>query len=349
MDDVKNFLRSISNETGISGYETRVAQLVKDEFSKYCDSVSVDKLGNVIALRKGKGKGKIMFAAHIDEIGLMAKCVDEDGFLRFTSVGGYDQRVLMSQEVIVHGKEKLFGVIGLKPPHLSTPEDKDKAVKFDDLAIDLGLPKEKAEELVKPGDLICLNMSMVELQGDMLSGKAFDDRAGVAALLVCMKSLESFSHDMDVYYVATTQEEVGLHGAKVSSYTIQPDVAIAIDVGFGRTPDLKEYESIELSKGPAIAKGPNMHPAVFEGLRDVAKDNNLCHQIEVIHGYSGTDAMELQIAGIGVASGLLSIPLKYMHTCVETISFKDVIQTGKLLSGYIMSLNGCDLEAKLCL
>ncbi len=164
-----------------------------------------------------------------------------------------------------------------------------------------------------------------------------------------MKQLKDFRHDIDVYYVATTQEEVGLHGAKVAGFGIQPDIGIAIDVGFGRTPDLKEHDSIELRKGPSIARGPNMHPAVFEGLRTAAKNNTIPYQIEIVPGgRSGTDTAELQISGVGAASGLLSIPLRYMHTCVETIAFEDVLHTGRLLAAYIAGLNGVDLEAILC-
>ncbi len=350
MDEIKEFLKQICDETGISGYETKVAQIVQEEFSKYADEVRIDKLGNVIALRRGKGKGKIMLAAHMDEIGLMVRAIDEDGFLRITTVGGYDQRTLLSQEVIVHGRQQLFGVIGLKPPHIISEEDREKAIKLDDLVIDTGYSKGELEKLVKPGDLVSLNRKVIELQNDVLSGKAFDDRAGVAALLACMKNLKDFAHDMDVYYVGTTQEEVGVRGAKVSSYSIKPDIGIAIDVGFGRTPDLKEFDSVDLGKGPAISRGPNIHPAVFDGLVAVAKRNNIPHQVEVVHGgSSGTDATELQISGSGAAGGLLSIPLRYMHTCVETITFGDILQTGKLLSDYIAGLNGCDLEVELCL
>ncbi len=352
LDQVKTFLERICNETGVSGYEGRVAAIVQETFKRYCDEVHIDKIGNVIGLRKGYAEGnrpRFMMAAHMDEIGLMVKCIDDDGLVRFVSVGGYDQRVLMAQEAIIHGREKVFGVIGMKPPHIMPEGERNNAIKLDDLTIDTGYPKEKLEELVRVGDIITLNIKMIPLQNDILASKAFDDRAGVASLLACMMSLENTRHAMDVYYVATVQEEVGLHGAKVSSYDIKPDIAIAIDVGFGRTPELKEFDSDELCKGPAIARGPNIHHKVFEGLKAAGKDNGVPYQVSAVSGgSSGTDATELQISGTGAACGLLSIPLKYMHTTVETICFNDVIQTGRLLAAYITSLNDCDPEVELC-
>ncbi len=347
-DDTKQFLIKICNATSVSGYENEVAKVIKEKFSEYCDETSIDNFGNVIGIKNGKGKGKIMFAAHMDEIGLMVSNIDSRGFVKFTNIGGYDQRTLLSQEVIIHGKEKVYGVIGLKPPHLSTEADMEKAVPMNEMAVDTGYSFEKINELVKIGDLITIKREVIELQNGLLSGKSFDDKAGVASLLEGMKNLKDFNHSADIYFVATAQEEVGSGGAKTAAYNIKPDIGIAVDVTFAKMPGLSEYETFEMGKGAVIAVGPNIHYKIFETLKEVAKENNISYQIEVLPKMSHTDAMAIQVSGDGVATGLLSIPLKYMHTSVETVSIKDIVSVGKLISAFVISLNCCDLEVMLC-
>jgi len=341
---------SICDASGVAGYEAEAAELIRAAFAEQGCEVSIDKLGNVIALKKGKGKGKVAFFSHMDEIGLVVVNIEKKGFVRFSQIGGYDQRTLLAQEVIIHGREKVFGVIGHKPPHLNTPEDSGKAVKMQDMLIDTGYSEEKLRELVKVGDIITIKRSMVELKNDTVAGKALDDRACVAAMFECVKGLKDFNHDVDIYFVSTTQEEVGSPGAKVATYGIEPDIGVTLDVTFAKTPEMKPHQCNEFGKGPVVEMGPNVHPKVFEMLKTAAKSSEIPFQIDVMTtGQSGTDARVVQISRSGVASGLISLPLKYMHTSVECVSMKDVAATGKLLSAMIMSLNGKDMEEQLCL
>ncbi|WP_306811088.1 M42 family metallopeptidase [Irregularibacter muris] len=352
MLDIQKTLELITPIAGVSGNEMKVSGYIKDLFSKTCNTVKEDALGNIIAIKEGSGnkkaRRKIMLAAHMDEIGLMVKKIDKKGFVFFTNVGGMDYRTLLSQEVTIHGKKDIFGVIGAKPPHLQKQNEKNKSIKMDELYIDVGLSKEELEKWIDIGDFITINRDLTSLQGEYITGKALDDRGGIAALLECMKELEHINHQLDVYFVATVQEEVGLRGAITSTYGIMPDLGIAIDVGHGRTPGVPKEDTIELDKGPAIGLGPNIHPKINKKLIEIAKKFNIPYQPEVIPGRSGTDAWAMQVTQSGVPTGLLSIPLRYMHTSVEVASKKDIELTGRMLSLFIASLNDINWEEWLC-
>ena len=345
------FLKLLSNYNGISGFEYTLKEKVISYFEKYADEVTVDKLGNITALKKGNASGEkvnIMLAAHMDEIGLMVKYIEDNGFLRFTSVGGIDPRTILAQEVIVHGKDNLFGVIGAKPPHLQGTEEQDKAIKMKDMTIDIGLPYEKVKELVKIGDSITIKRDIIELKNNRVSGKALDDRAGVVALFECLKELNNLNHEVDVYFVATVQEEVSMAGAVTAAYRINPDMGIAVDVGFGTTPELDKSDSIELGEGPGITLGGNIHPGLRKKLVSIAEEYNIPHQMEITVGPTGTDARAIQITREGIPSLVLSIPLRYMHTSVEVIDMVDIKHTGKLLAFFIKEISSENLEGLLC-
>ncbi|NLV88581.1 MAG: M42 family metallopeptidase [Tissierellia bacterium] len=351
--ETKVFLELLSNGKGVSGFEYPLQNTIISAFDKYLDDISVDKLGNVIGVKKGTYKDneksiKIMIAAHMDEIGFMVKDIEENGFIRFTNVGGIDPRTILGQEVIVHGKEDLFGVIGSKPPHLQEPKEHNKAIKMEDMIIDIGYPKDKVEELVSIGDPITIRRNIKNFLGNRIAGKALDDRAGVAALYECMKELNKINHEVDVYFVTTVQEEVSMAGALVSTYKINPDIGIAIDVGFGATPELPRASTVELGKGPAITLGGNIHPNLRKELVKIAKEYNIPNQIEVTPGPTGTDARAMQITRDGIPSLLLSIPLRYMHTSVELLDMEDIKNTGKLLAFFIASISNENLEGLLC-
>ena len=344
----KTLLEKLSQSSGVSGNEENVGKLVKKYFEPYADSITIDPLGNIIILKKGqKSNGKLMFAAHLDEIGLMVKKIDDNGYLHMSSIGGFDQRVLPCQEVTVHGKEELFGVIGMLPPHI-TGGKHGESIELKDLLIDVGYTKKELMELVSVGDIITINRSFRALKNDRLTGKALDDRAGVVALYEAIKNLSRQLHDIDVYFVLTIQEEVGTRGAITSTYGINPDVGIAVDVGFGKTPELNAHDTLELSKGPGVLVGANSHSNVFKGLKETAKAKHLDYQIEVAPGPTGTDAWPMQISGAGVATGVLSIPLRYMHTSVETVDWQDIETTGQLLSHFAMYFNSIEMEDFLC-
>jgi tetrahedral aminopeptidase len=343
----KEFLKQLSQNSGVSGYEKSLGPLVIKGFQPFTDDVHTDRFGNIYALKKGtQGRYKIMLAAHMDEIGLIVKEVDPRGFVRFTTVGGVDQRTLLSQEVIIYGRRPVHGVIGSMPPHL-IQEDGEKAVKMEDLGIDVGLTSEKIREVLRIGDIITLRREPVELLNNLIAGKSLDDRAGVVVMCICLEELQRLRHTHDVVAVATTQEEVGLRGALTSAHTLNPDLAVAIDVTHASTPDTKGQVNIELGKGPTIALGPNIHPIVYQEMASAAQEARLPYQPEPIPGMSGTDAWAIQVAQAGIPTGLLSIPLRYMHTSVETLDMNDVVNSGKLLAHFIAGLPE-DLEGILC-
>ena len=347
--EVKDFLIKLCDSPHVSGYERAAAEIVAGAFGEYLPDVYADKLGNVIGVKKGAGKCRLMFAAHMDEIGLMVADIGERGFVKFTTIGGFDERVFPAREVTIHGKEKVFGVIGVKPPHLTPPDGAKNAFKAEDLCIDTGYSREKLAELIGIGDIITINAETAELKNNFLSGKSMDDCVGVAVLLSVIKHLKYVKHDADVYFVATVQEEVGIRGAATSAYAIEPDVAIAIDCGFAKTPELDEIKTVEPGNGPAIAIGPGIHPGVYELLKKTARAASLKTQVEVIVSRTGTDTDNMQISNTGVATCVISVPVKYMHTPVETVMLDDIDTTGRLLAEFAAAFNETGLEDALCL
>ncbi|MCL2248290.1 MAG: M42 family metallopeptidase [Oscillospiraceae bacterium] len=332
----------------VSGYEGELVTVLTDVFSEFAE-VSVDKFGSLIALRKGTGGGpKVMFMAHMDEIGMMTSVICDGGFVRFATIGGVDPRNILAQEVIIHGKEKVYGVIGIKPPHLTPPEEQKKAIEMHDIIIDTGYSKDELSKLIKPGNIITFKQGVTELQNGKLAGRSLDNLAGVAAIYCAAKNLKDFNHTADVYFVASAQEEVGCRGGKTATYTIKPDIGVAVDVTFGRTEGLTEYESFELGKGPAIVIGPAASRKLFSELKGVASKNKIPYQISVDPTRTGTDADVIHLSPGGVYTGVLGIPLKYMHSTVETLNINDVEMTGKLMSDFIISLNDCDKEDEEC-
>ena len=286
-----------------------------------------------------------MIEAHCDEIGLMVKDIDERGFLSVVNVGGVDQRILLSSEVIVHGKRDLKGVIGAKPPHLQGKGEDEKSTKLVDMAVDTGLSAEEVKAIVSVGDSITLSQSVGELLSGQYSGKSLDDRASVAAVLEVLKNVKDIN--VDIYAVIAVQEEVGGFGAMTAAYEIEPDLAVAIDVCHGITPDNSE-SAYEVGGGAVITCGPNIHPKIFDRLVKTAEDKKIKMQIDVEGGNTGTDAWAIQVVKTGIPTGLLSIPLKYMHTSVETLSVKDVKAVSDLLTKFVENLDS-DLEDWLCL
>ncbi|HZJ56685.1 MAG TPA: M42 family metallopeptidase [Clostridia bacterium] len=339
--DAKMFLEELIDTPGVSGYEDEVSKVIKDAFKPYCNEVGRDAFFNVYGKKIGNGghEGpKVMLAAHLDEIGLMVKNIDESGFISFTNIGGVDQRILLSQEVIIHGKERLYGVIGAKPPHLQEKGETAKAVPMDEMVIDVGFSTEAVKEKITIGDLITFKSPLISLAGTMVSGKSIDDRAGVVMMLETMKELDKLVFSGEIYFVATSQEEVGTRGAIISTYSLDPDIGIAIDVTHGDTPDAPKDETHAMDKGPVIGMGPNMHPKLTERLLNVARDNEIGHLIEVAPGLTGTDARAMQVSREGVPTVLVELPLRYMHTTVETLDMENVKKAARLTALFIASL-----------
>lgn len=338
--EAKELLQTLSNATGVSGHEMQIADATRAAFVPLIHEARVDKLGNCIMLRRGEGQEprvKVMLAGHMDEVGLLVTKIEDGGFLRFTMIG-IDQRTLPGQEVVVHGRRDLPGIVGIKPPHLLSAGEAQRALKYDELYIDVGLPKDEVEKLVEVGDLVTMGRTFIDLKNGYAAGKAFDDRAGVVVMFEALTELAKLHHQADVYAVATVQEELGLRGAMTSAYGVQPDVAVAIDVTHGDTPGVPDYQVNPLDKGPAICTGANIHPKIYEGLTKVADEMGIAYQVEVAPGATGTDAWAIQVTRAGIPTGLISIPLRYMHTSVETLCLNDVKKAGRLLAYYIATI-----------
>ncbi len=344
---LKEFLFDVCSNQFVSGFEHINGDVLTKYFGPYTDSLEKDNLGSYIFKANGSSDTKIMIAAHIDEIGLMVTKILDGGFLSFTSVGGINPASLVAQDVTIFGKENVFGVIGIKPPHVTSEEERKKPLKLKDLYIDTGYSKETLEKIVKIGDIATVKREPVSLQGSVISAKAFDDRACIAVMLETAKELKKISHKSNIYYTATVQEETGMRGAKTSSYKIAPDIGIVLDVGFGMTPDMPA-DTAHLGKGPVVAYGGRLNAKLTKKFVEVCKKYNYPIQYETAPAGTGTDADALQVSREGIPCILLSIPLRYMHTSVETIDLKDVEIAGKAIARFINELDNSDLEEILC-
>ena len=350
--EIKRFLKDICQAPGISGYEHHVAQIIKAAFCCYADEVRQDRLGNVVFYKKGAGEDgrrpRLLLAAHMDEIGLMVTKMEDDGSLRFATVGGIDPRTIVGQEIILYGRETLPGVIGAKPPHLTDEKERSKGHKIEDLYLDLALPAEKVKEWVRPGDLAVIQREPMELAGGALCAKALDDRAGVAVLLCCLEELERLRHATDIFAVATVQEEVGVRGATVATYGVVPDIGVAVDVAHGDMPGVPDYETAPLGKGPVITVGPNIHPKISAELIRLAREYRIPYHLDSAPGATGTDARAIQITRGGIPTGLVSVPLRYMHTSVELVETEDIKLAGRLLAAFAARLDAAFVEGLTC-
>jgi endoglucanase len=327
---VKELLRKLSNAHGVSGSEGSVFSIIKKELKGHVDEISEDTMGNLIAVKKGN-KFKVMLAAHMDEIGLMVKFIDEKGFLRFVALGGWYAPTLYNQRVVLHGtKGRCYGVIGGKPPHMMDEEERKKGVKIDDMFIDAGAcNRDDITRLgIEVGTPVTIDREFMELANDRVTGKAFDNRAGVALLIKTMQQLNS---PFTVYGVFTVQEEVGLKGARTSAFTIDPDCAIATDVTIpGDHPGIEMKDAaVEMGKGPVITivdssgRGLIASRKVVKWLKDTAETNKIPVQMEVGSGGT-TDATAIHLNKGGVPSTTISPPTRYIHSPVEVLDIKDI-------------------------
>lgn len=352
-EEVKELIMELSRAVGISGNEEGAAAVASRYLERYTTRMWRDRLGNLIAYKEGENPGEEPFSlalvAHVDEIGAMVTNIEKEGALRFTGVGGIDPRILPGQPVEVHSKTLLKGVIGAKAPHLLSEKERREELKFENLFIDIGLSKEQAEAQVRIGDLVSFDAPPVAMAaGKSLAGKSLDDRAGVAALVICAAELAAARHRANIYFVASVQEEVGLRGATTAAFGLVPDLAVAIDVTHGEAPGLTPPDVFELGGGPVIAVGPNYHPALAGRLEEAARDDRFAVQHEADPAGAGTDAWAIQVSREGIPCALLSIPLRYMHTTVEMLSLDDLNNTGRLLASFARSLDRPYVEELAC-
>jgi endoglucanase len=251
----------------------------------------------------------------------------------------------LGQEVTVHGRQALAGIIGARPPHVLPHDERAKPIPYDKLLIDVGVSAQDLPQVVRVGDLITMRRELIELKGGLVAGKALDDRVSVAAAAVCLEELSRMRHQWNVYAVATVQEEVGLKGATTSTYSLKPDIGIAVDVTFGEQPGTPSEHTYALGEGPTIGVGPNFHPKLQEALVATAKALEMPYHLEPAARPGGQDAYAIQVSREGIPAGLISIPLRSMHTPVETVSVKDVERTGRLLAAFIARLDETFLDS----
>ncbi len=336
------FLEDLLNTPSPSAYEEKAQRLWCRYVSKFTDAVEIDVHGNAIANINGKGKPRIMLAGHIDEIGLMINHISDDGFLHFKSIGGVRTTVLSGQWVkILHGDNEVRGVVG-KNLFWAEGEKNKSLPKITDMTIDIGAKDKKtALKMVSPGDPVVIDNKPGYLSKDLLAARGLDDRIGAFIVAEVMRNLSGKKIDAGVFGVSTVQEEVGCRGAITSSYTIEPDAAVAIDV----TPatdcpqmDKRELSDISLGKGLVISRGAPANRILENGLKATADKAKIKYQLEAAPNYSATDADSIQVSRHGVATETISVPCRYLHTPTEVVSLKDVESIIKLLTLYISGL-----------
>jgi len=335
------FLTSLLNASGLSGFEDPVRAIIMQTWEPLVDEMKTTPLGSLHGIKRGHApspRPQIMLAAHMDAIGLMATSFQNE-FIHVTGIGGLDPRILPGQSVIVHGKQDLPGIIVQPPDHLIPPQYNGLPVPLEWLLVDVGLEAEQVKELVKPGDPISFANAPLNLSDEIISGHSLDNRASVAAITLCLDELKSSQHDWDVIAVATSQEETTFGGSYTSSFNVLPDIAIAIDVTFAKSPGVADYNTYDLGKGIALGFGPNIHPAIHNSLKELCIRLDIPYHLDVMPGHSGTDAYAMQVAASGIPTMVLSIPLRYMHTPVETVHLKDIQRAGYALAEFISHLD----------
>ncbi|MCE5206781.1 MAG: M20/M25/M40 family metallo-hydrolase [Chloroflexi bacterium] len=337
MSETKSFLKEMITAPGLSGHEKPVREIIEKRWAGLVDETHVSPLGSLEGLKKGSGtapRKSVMLAGHMDAIGLIVTGINGE-FLRITDVGGVDPRVMPGQPVTVYGREILKGVVVQPPDRLVEGHPAGTPMGLDKLYVDVGLEAAEVAKKVRAGDLVTFGQMPLELGDDILSGHTMDDRAAVAAITCCLEILKKRFHQWDVWAVATVQEEVGLKGAMTSAFGLEPTLGIAIDVTHAKGPGTSEKGIADLGKGMVLGMGPNIHPWMYKKFKEIADELEIPYQVEMMAGHSGTDAYALQVARGGRPTMVLSIPLRYMHTPVETVSMKDIERAGRLLAEFI--------------
>ena len=342
---VVEILEELSNANGVTGREDEVRNIIKNLMNPFADEIREDKLGNLIAFKKGKADAPtIMIAAHMDEVGLMIKNIKKKGFLQFTKIGGIDDRVILAQKVIVQTDKGLLpGVIGSKPVHIQKEEEKKKVIDSDKLFIDIGArDKEEVEKMgVQVGDVVSFDTKFTQIGNGVVLGKAFDDRVGCTVMVETFRKLENI--DCNVYAVGTIQEEVGLRGATIAAFQIEPDIGIALDSTVaGDMPGIGEGDApAKMGEGPVLTvadAGLIAHPKVLRLLIDSAKENKIVYQLET--GIRGaTDAARIALSREGVPSGVISVAARYIHSPSGIVDISDIEKAVQLTIATIKNVS----------
>lgn len=335
------FLKDIVNVPSPSGYEERAAELYRSYMKPFADEIHTDIHGNVWAIKNPKADMKIMLAGHMDEIGFIIHYIDENGFLYFQGIGGHDSAIPVGQCVWVHGKERVAGVIGRKAIHLLEDEERKKKPELKDLWIDIGASsREEAEKVVALGDVVTYQYEFQMLLGDRATARGFDNKMGTFIVGEALRYLSKdggLDKNVGVYAVATVQEEIGLRGARTSAFGIGAQTGLAVDVNHAIDyPGISKsrYGALDVGKGPSVMRGANTNHIVFKMIQDAAKKEKIPYQVDVAPAGTGTDANAMQVNQGGMATGLLGVALRYMHTPCEVLSLTDVENCAKLMAAY---------------
>ena len=334
-------LRALSDTPGVSGFEDRVQQMVIAELEACCDEIRVDKIGNVIGIKtcvptgQGEKPLKVMLAAHMDEIGFMVKHIDKEGFVRFMPIGGFDARTLIAQRVIIHGRQDVKGVIAPQPNWILSDKEKKTVLEIKDLVIDVGLGKDRIEQVVSIGDVISLAQPFDELNADVVIGRNFDDRVGVYVMLEAIKRVRACQ--VDIYAVATVQEEVGLRGVPTAAYAIEPDVGIALDGSLASDVPYAQSHDRHCSMGGGagiyvIDRLTISDRKLVHFLKKLAVEKGIPHQINL---GGGTDAAIIQRHRYGARVITIGVPTRYMHTTAQLCNKQDIESTIALLVAFL--------------
>ena len=331
---IKQTLRSLTEQIGVSGDEFSASRAALKLLREYAPDAEIDAFGNVTALIKcGRPDAKtLMLDAHIDRIGMIVTYIDDGGFIKAGACGGLDMRTMLAQTVVVHGKKDVYGVISTLPPHVSS--DHSKVPEVGELCIDIGMNREEAEKLVSLGDRITVNSQFRELCGDLVSAPAVDDRSGVCAILAALDMLKEKPLAYDLAVCFTAQEETGERGAKQVAARTEADEAIIVDVSFGTTPDSSTHETAQLGSGAMIGVSAVLDRGMTERLKALADSNDIPFTVEVMPSSTGTNADAISVSRGGVKCCTLSIPIRYMHTPIETVDIRDIEAVAKLICSY---------------
>ena len=334
-----DFLQQLLSTPSPSGYERPIQDVVRRYVSEFADGVETDVHGNVIASKNPAGPLRLMFAGHCDQIGLLVTQIDDKGFIYTQTIGGWDPLQLIGQRMTIWAAGgPLPAVIARKPIHLLKDEERKQVVKHEDLWLDIGArDKEQASELVRIGDPVTLELGYQELQNNLASAPGMDNRTGLWVVIEALRRASSRPLACALYAVSTVQEEIGLRGARTSAYGIDPQVAVAVDVTHATdcpTIDKRQQGDIALGKGPVVFRGPNMNPVVTARLIDCCARQEIPYQLAAIGRATPNDTNTIQVTRAGVATGLVSIPNRYMHSAVETISLDDIDRAADLLAAF---------------
>ena len=334
MDTVK-VLEQLCTAAGVSGGEFPASAAALGLLGKYTDRAEIDDFGNVIGyIGDDESKPLLLLDAHIDRIGLVVTYIEDDGFLKVSKCGGIDRRTLLAQTVTIYGKEPVKGIISTLPPHVA--KDSGKSAKPDDIVIDTGLSGERAKELIPQGSLVTIDGIFSKLGENRVCSPANDDRAGVAALLYTaelLKNEKELPYRVAVQFAV--QEEVGCRGAVISTFNVNPDCAIAVDVSFAQSKGVEASKAGKLGGGPMIGIAASLDREIFKSFVEIAKEKEIPYQIEGMGSSTGTDADAITVSRGGVRTGLVSIPQRYMHTPCEVVEIDDIENTGRLIAEFV--------------